>query len=401
MTKTEKKLFELVRNNILTILFFAVTVFAVAIHFCGIGFESGDYKSFLKPWWDIIKIGGVGGLSRQVGNYNIPYQIITFIMTLFPWEPLIAYKSLSIVFDFIMAGSVMLLITEITKSKLYALVGYTLTICSLTVLLNSSFWAQCDSIYVTFIILSLYFLIKDKTALSFIMLGLAFAFKLQMIFILPVFLFYYVLSKKVSIINFLIIPAVDFLLCLPAVLFGRNIMDIFTIYANQTDYGKQIQMNCPNFFALICEGKNTEFYYMFKTYSILITVVVLGFMLGMFIYKKVDLTNRKNLLMTAIWTVFTCIMFLSSMHERYSYLLDILLIVYAVCYRKNIIPAIICSLISLRGYCSYLFSYNVIELQHAAVVYFGVYLYLTYVLIKEVILNNNSKLELKTVKSKE
>ena len=233
MTKTERKLFELVRNNILTILFFAVTVFAVAIHFCGIGFESGDYKSFLKPWWDIIKIGGVGGLSRQVGNYNIPYQIITFIMTLFPWEPLVAYKSLSIVFDFIMAGSVMLLITEITKSKLYALVGYTLTICSLTVLLNSSFWAQCDSIYVTFIILSLYFLIKDKTALSFIMLGLAFAFKLQMIFILPVFLFYYVLSKKVSIINFLIIPAVDFLLCLPAVLFGRNIMDIFTIYANQ------------------------------------------------------------------------------------------------------------------------------------------------------------------------
>ena len=69
MTKTEKKLFELVRNNILTILFFAVTVFAVAIHFCGIGFESGDYKSFLKPWWDIIKIGG-GRYTKYVWNYE-------------------------------------------------------------------------------------------------------------------------------------------------------------------------------------------------------------------------------------------------------------------------------------------------------------------------------------------
>lgn len=401
MTKVEKKFFDFVKNNILTILFFSVTLFAIAIHFCGIGFQSGDYKSFLKPWWTIIKSSGITGLSKQVGNYNIPYQIITFIMTLFPWDSLIAYKSLSIIFDFVLAGGVMLLVKELTGSKIWALVGYSLTICSITVLLNSSFWGQCDSIYVAFIILAIYFLIKDKTALSFVMLGLAFAFKLQMIFILPVFLFYYVLSRKVSILHFLIIPAVDIVLCLPAVILGRNIVDIFTIYLGQTDYGKQIQMNCPNIYALMCNGKDTQFYYLFKTYSILITVVILGFILALFIYKKVDIKDKKAFLMTAVWTVFTCIMFLSSMHERYSYLLDILLIVYAVSYRKNIIPAILCSLISLRGYCSYLFTFNVVENQHAALVYIGVYLYLTYVLVKEVVLGDNSKLELKTVSSKE
>ena len=200
---------------------------------------------------------------------------------------------------------------------------------------------------------------------------------------------------KHNIIHFLIIPAVDFALCFPAVLLGRNIIDIFTIYATQTDYGKLIQMNCPNLYALICNGSDTTYYYLFKLFSILFTIAVIGFMLGMFIFKKVDLKDRRKFLMTAIWTVFTCVMFLSSMHERYSYLLDILLIAYAVCYRKNIIPAILCNLISLRGYASYLFKYDVVSNQHAAIVYIGIYFYLTYVLVKEVLLNNNSKTELK------
>lgn len=395
MTKTEKKFFDFLKNHILTVIFFTVTILAIAIHFCGIGLESGDYQSFLKPWWQVIKSSGIGGLSKQVGNYNIPYQIITFIMTLFPWDSLIAYKSLSIVFDFVLAGAVMKLIVEITKSKVAGLVGYSLTIFSMTVILNSSFWAQCDSIYVAFIILAIYFIFKDKTALSFIMLGISFAFKLQMVFILPVFLFYYILDRKVSIIHFLIIPAVDFILCFPAVLLGRNIIDIFTIYAAQTDYGKLIQMNCPNLYALICNGSDANYYYMFKLFSILFTIAVIGFMLGMFIFKKVDLKDRRKFLMTAIWTVFTCVMFLSSMHERYSYLLDILLIAYAVSYRKNIIPAILCNLISLRGYASYLFKYDVVANQHAAIVYIGIYFYLSYVLVKEVLLNNNSKTELK------
>lgn len=395
MTALEKKFFNFIKNNILTVLFFTVTVFAIALHFCGLGFQSGDYQSFLKPWWDVIKSSGIGGLSKQVGNYNIPYQIITFILTLFPWDSLIAYKSLSIIFDFILASGVMLLIKQITENKTAALIGYALTICSVTVIFNSSFWAQCDSIYVAFIIFAIYFIFKDKITLSFIMLGISLAFKLQVIFILPVFLFYYVLNRKVSIIHFFIIPAVDIIMCLPAVFLGRNISDIFTIYADQTDYGKLIQMNCPNFYALICNGSDATYYYLFKTFSILFTVTILGFMLCMFIYKKVDLKDKEKFLMTAIWTVFTCIMFLSSMHERYSYLLDILLIVYAVCYRKNIIPAIICSLVSLRGYCSYLFTYNVVENQHAAIVYFGVYIYITYVLVKEVLMNNNSKKELK------
>ena len=134
----------------------------MGIRICGIDFESGDFRDFLNPWWNIIKGMGLEGVSKKVGNYNMPYQTITFLMTLLPWKSIVAYKSLSIIFDYVLAIGVMLLVYEITKSRAKAIVGYALTICSVNVFLNSAFWAQCDSIYVAFIILAIYFLMKDR-----------------------------------------------------------------------------------------------------------------------------------------------------------------------------------------------------------------------------------------------
>ncbi|MCR5704263.1 MAG: hypothetical protein K6G85_06540 [Eubacterium sp.] len=391
MFSFEEKFFEWVRKNILIIAFCAITILGMGIRICGIDFESGDFRDFLNPWWNIIKGMGLEGVSKKVGNYNMPYQTITFLMTLLPWKSIVAYKTLSIIFDFVMAMGGMLFVYEVTKSQAKAVVGYALTICSVNVFLNSAFWAQCDSIYVAFIILAIYFLMKDRNEMSFIMLGLSFAFKLQMVFILPVFLFYYVLTKKISVVHFLIILIVDVLMSLPALFLGRNVRDLYSIYVEQTDYGKKIQMNFPNFYAMICDGADKTYYELFKGFSIMLTIAILGFMLAMFIYKQVDLTNKKYFLMTAIWTSFTCIMFLSSMHERYSYLLDILLILFAIVYGELIIPAILSNLISLRGYSFYLFNFNMLEFNHAAIINFGLYLYITYVLVKEILLKDEAQ----------
>ncbi|MGN0488793.1 MAG: glycosyltransferase 87 family protein [Ruminococcus sp.] len=390
MTKAEQKFFEIIQKNILPIFIIAVTVLGVGIRFFGINFQSDDYNSFLYPWWVGIQNSGINGLATQVGNYNIPYQIITFIFTLLPFGPLYSYKIFSIIFDVVLAASAGLLVHSFSSKDglLKGAVTYAVVLCSVTVIFNSAFWAQCDSIYVAFILLSVYFLKKDKNILSFVMLGISFAFKLQMIFILPFYLYYYISTRKISILHFLIIPAVDIIMCLPAVLLGRNIADIFTIYAQQTDYGKQIQMNFPNIYAFMCNGTDVSNYYLFKGFSIVFTIIVLGIGLGLIIYKKADLTNTENLLLTSIWTVFTCLMFLSSMHERYGYLIDILTIIYAVITLKHIWLPIICQLISLRGYCYYLFSYDVLDIKLVSIIYIGLYAFVTLTFIKEVVLNS-------------
>lgn len=386
MTKVENKFFDFLRKNILLIGLACVTVFGLLIRICGFDFVSWDFRSFLSVWWDEIYYADTEILAKQVGNYNIPYQLLIFVFSRFADNGLYAYKAVSVFFDLALSVGSALLAYELCgrKSKLVPFLTYSITFCSITVILNSSFWAQCDSIYVSFIIFSLFFLLREKTIPSFVLLALAFTFKLQFVFILPFYLFYYVLTRKFSVIYFLIIPVVDIIFCLPAILFGRGFGDIFKIYVDQSNVGTQIQMNCPNLYAFLCNGLSSGNFYLLKNFAILLTVAVLGVMLVLLIYKRVDFSDRRILLLTAVWTVFTCIVFLPSMHERYAYLLDILVIIYAVVYQRDVWVALVCNMASLCGYSHYLFSYDVLDLKWVTIFYLAAYAYVTYSLLKDV-----------------
>ena len=53
------------------------------------------------------------------------------------------------------------------------------------VFLNSAVWAQCDSIYTSFCVMSFYFLLRGRGRLSMALYGVAFSFKLQAVFFAP------------------------------------------------------------------------------------------------------------------------------------------------------------------------------------------------------------------------
>ncbi len=389
MTKIEAKLFNWIEKNILIVIFIAVTALGIAIHAFGLKFESVDYKEFLLPWWNKISDGGKSSLAEQVGNYNIPYQIIIYLMSLLPFESLLSYKLLSIVFDFVLAGSAALIVYSFDKnhSKTKAVIAYALVLCSMTVVLNSSFWAQCDSIYVAFILLAIYFVKKDRNILAFVMLGIAFSFKLQTVFIFPVFIYYYVSTRKISVLHFFIIPFVDILMCMPAVLLGRSIKDIIKIYLKQTSQYKRMQMNTPNIWALLCNKNDSDAYELFKNLAICLAVLIIGIGLALIIIKRVDLSDGNTLLLSSLWTVFTCLMFLPSMHERYCYPLDILVLIYVTVNAKHIWLAVAVQLISLRGYCDYLFKYELLDIRLTALMFIAVYIYVSYLFVKEAVIN--------------
>lgn len=394
MTKVEKRIIDYLSRHVIFILIVAATVLGLLVRWFGKDFQSGDMQCFLLPWWKQIEPAGLDGLATRVGNYNIPYQIITYLLTLLPIEAVHAYKLLSVVFDLVLAVTSATLVYEFTNgSKIKSALTYSFVFLSVNVIFNSAFWGQCDSIYVSFILLALYTLKKGKSILPFIFLGLSLAFKLQVIFILPFFIYYWFTTKKVSILNFLIIPAVDIIMCLPAVFLGRPFWDIVDIYFVQTDYGKQIQFNCPNFWALICNNANTQYYYLFKAFSIFFTFAVLIAAMAVLVYKKADLSDSNNFLLTAIWSAYTCVMFLSSMHERYAYLVDILTVVYFVVTLKHIWLPIIVNLVSLRGYAYYLFEFDVFDIRYTAIVFTACWIATTVLFVKYVAFNGK-KLEI-------
>lgn len=128
-------------------------------------YESGDYNADLLPWFlEIKEAGGIQALHKQVGNYNIPYQILIALMTYLPFKTLYLYKGLSILFDFLFAAGCGLLICTVKKSySIELFVGvYAAVLYIPTIIMDSAVWAQCDSIYCFFIIMAVWSLYCEK-----------------------------------------------------------------------------------------------------------------------------------------------------------------------------------------------------------------------------------------------
>lgn len=326
-------MFNYLKKHYVLFLFILVTVVSIVIRICMLSFESSDYTIYLHPWFTYLQNnGGIKALATYIGNYNAPYMTIMALLTYLPIKDLISIKIVSIIFDFVLAFASLLLVRKIvTKKKdLYGLITYTAVLFMPQVMMNSALWGQCDAIYASFVILSLYFLIDNKYFWSFICLGIAFAFKLQFIFILPLYVIYYSTTKKYPFGYFFIILLVNIIMCLPAIIVGKPIKDVLLIYFNQTEnYSDKLVKNFPNVYNLF--NGNPKIFYKVGV------IVALGVCLLLLIYcikKKVKWNNEK-IITFGIYSLVITTFLLPGMHERYLFAGEVLSIIYFIIYKKN------------------------------------------------------------------
>lgn len=356
MLKFEEKILDFCKKNYKILFLIFITIIALIIRIKMLSYNNGDYASFLKPWFEDLKAnGGLKGLATYKGDYNAPYMTILALLTYLPIDSLLSIKFVSIAFDFLLAISCGILVSELVKKnkKFYFLVTYSIVLFIPSVLLNGAFWAQCDSIYSTFVVLSLIFLLKEKYVPSFIMLGVAFSFKLQFIFILPLYIVLYIINKKISILHFLIIPVTNFVMCLPAIIAGKPIIECIKVYLNQTNtYKYKLVLNFPNIYQIF-NGIPDIFY----TVGEIITIFVCAFALLFILYKRVKFNSEKILLL-GIWFITIITFLLPGMHERYLFVGEVLSIVYFIIYKKNAFLAIFINLCSIITYSNFLNGMN-------------------------------------------
>lgn len=361
-----------------------ITIISFIIRFSVIEYKSSDYLGFLEKWFYKLKeLGGLKGLSQSIGDYNIPYLTIMAILTYFPIEPLYSIKIISIVFDYVGAIFAALIVYEILKKdknkSLFAILTYGIIINLPTVFINSAAWAQCDFIYVSFILISIYCLLINKNVFSFIALGVAFAFKLQFIFILPLYILLYFRKKNFSILNFGIIPIVNFILCLPAILMGRGIIDCFKIYLNQTDtYTQRLTYNFPNLYNIF-----PNFLPNTSNILILFTLFLVGILILYVQYNKIKI-EKKNIVNLGLLMSFLMVFFLPYMHERYAFVVEVLSIIYVFINKKGIYLPIVLQFSILFSYTQFLSSVYDNELvKICSIVMFVSLVKLTYDTIKD------------------
>ena len=375
MLTFERKIIQAIEQRKDILFFLIITILGIMIRIPQRHYVSKDMLIFLHPWFDLIKeSGGLRGLSVQVGDYNILYQTIIALLTYINANPVTLYKLVSCPFDFLLAYYSAVFICELSLNPKYGVTfncSYFLILFYPTVILNSSFWGQCDVIYTFFCILTLRNLYKKKYKMAFLFLGVAFAFKLQTIFIIPFIICYYFYQKKFSILYLGISALVLELSGIAGFLAGRSLTAPWTIYAYQTKEQPILYANIANFWPLIGED-----YEMLSKFAILLTVCVLGLGLYMVLSKQKDLLSPENFLNFSCWTMWTCIFFLPVMHERYTYGLDILLLILCFISKIYIPFAIISGILSLLSYSSFLFD-TAYAARPAALIFFVAYLIYT------------------------
>lgn len=330
-------------------------IIGLLIRFILFDWVSADYKVFIEKWLEFINShDGFNSLKYVFTNYNLPYVIILVIINYIPINSLYLVKFVSVIFDILLAFLGYKFVINLNGDKNKAFTCFSLILFLPTVIMNSSQWAQCDAIYAFFSLLSIYLLIKNKITLSFIMYGVAFAFKLQAIFLLPAFGILFLCKKEIKIYHFLIIPLVNFILCLPAVFFGASPIYTYKIYFLQSSTYEH-SMNVMNYYNYYSRNFTFTHEKIINIIGIVITAIVF---LGILIYslKNKNKFNNKSIMLLFLLSITTCYFFLPCMHDRYLYCADILsIIIYFSILNKKYIPIVIntCSFLSyifLMGY---------------------------------------------------
>ena len=329
-----------------------ISIIAILIRIIFMPFESGDYKMFLSDWCEYLELnGGFKAIVNVEADYNAIYLYFLAFFTYLPVKYLYSIKILSIIFDFVLAIGAYLITYEFLKDNkdvaIYQTLSFGAVLLLPTVILNSSFWAQCDSIYAAFIVLSLYLMIKKKYNICFILYAVAFTFKLQSIFMLPVYGILYLKNRDFSIIKFFWIPLVNFILYIPAILLGKPVLSVFDEYLTQTtNYDYKTVFGYPNIYnffpidavQLIKPG-------IIFTMSILAAITI-------YILCTKGKIDKGDMIELSIAIVFLVTYFLPKMHDRYAFVGEVLAVIYFVIKGKDKLATLIVVVGALGTYCA-------------------------------------------------
>ena len=309
-----------------------------------------DWLMYWDPWISDLKEMGFSYLATDRYDYTPTFVYILWAISRLSINPMTAYKGLHCVLDFVAAGILGKMIWKVTGSKRKGILSYGLFLIVPTIWANSALWAQCDIIFMTFLLLCFYYLFEDRPCKAMFFYGMAFVFKLQSLFIFPFLVILWV-NKKVDLKHFLWIPALYFLSIVPAWIAGRPLMDLINIYMAQ---GAQdvwsLSIKWPNIYQII---GNQFFLLEYASAGTWLILGILMIILYAMAQKRYRITNEFIVQMALFFAILTP-WFLPHMHERYGCVADILAIIYAMMNTKKFYFPLVQILVSFNSYMAYL-----------------------------------------------
>ena len=332
----------------------ALVSLAFVLRYCCLTYETLDYQDWLRVWLSALREEGAWrGLGQPIWscNYNVPYLYFLAFISLSDIFELLLIKLLSILFDVLLAFFTMRLVGVFTDSPARRLTAFIGVLWLPTVLLNGALWGQCDVIYAAFAVLAVYLALSDRPGWSVAAAAVSVSFKLQGIFLLPLYPALF-LVRRMKLRHFFVFPAVYIATILPAVFAGRDFWELLTLYYNNTStIGSGLNYNSSSLYALIDFGA-------LPADSAATVGIVLAFFLCAALYvwiflRRDDVDDRVLLALTVVFCLGVPY-FLPHMHDRYFFLSDVLTFALAVTAPIMSVTAVLVSFGSFLGYHAYL-----------------------------------------------
>ncbi len=356
-----------------TIIILAIgTSLALTLRLSLLSFESGDYHIFFKNWYQAMQEQGFYAIVSVKYDYTPTYLYMIYWMSvLFPnLDPVVAMKLPSIAFDFLSAYFIFQIVRLKYPDGPAPIFAYMIVLFAPTMVLNSAFWGQCDSIYTAFLLMCVYFLLTGEGSYAGLAFGAAFAFKLQAIFLAPLLLVL-VLKGKLAWKHLLWIPLVYLILIIPAWIAGRSFVELLLIYINQSRSYPFLTLNAPTLYAWFPDSLFAVLYP-----AGVIWAVGLVFLYTLAVFKSHAKLTQGLILHLGVLAVLLLPFILPKMHERYFYPADLLSIVYGFFFPEHFFIPILMGMISFFAYQPFLFGRQLVPMGILA---FGVLIILVLV----------------------
>lgn len=388
----------------LFIMVAAVTAAILVAEFLVIRYPTNDMVGYVFNWIKSIKEVGFTSFWTVKADYSPLFLFFCAIISLLPAGENITVNGTTYNVNYMyyvkgfyflciigMGIGIYLIIKKLTSSNWKAALGYCVTIVLPTVFMNSAIWGNSDVTLALAMVFCLYFALTSHSRLAFLMLGFALGNKLQAVFLLP-FLTYLLLNRKLKLYTVIYAFIGLCITFLPSWIFGAPFTKPFEFFGVQINNYHNLTYGCANMWHLV-NFRGDEV----SKGATWVALALIGLLLAGIHLRRIELDNKDNMFKVAILTIMATCFFLPHMHERYFYIIDVLVVAYAFINKKRwfLVPLMqVSSSIAYYHYLSgvyFIQSWGEDSVHIAAFINLFVLLVLTYDVIKLPHTNNFTK----------
>jgi Gpi18-like mannosyltransferase len=327
-----------------------------------VDFQSGDYRDFLAVWYEhLLKNGrwhALAGIGEDFRSYCYPplYLYLISLSTLLPLPKLYAIKLISVSGDYIAAWYIWQLVRRRTSVEGQPVAAVVLFLVLPTVLMNGALWGQCDILYATGLLASLFYILEKRPIATLVAFGLAFSLKPQAIFWCP-FLLGLLLTRRIPWKFIWIPPAIYLALGTPAILAGSSIKAALFHWSSFAVNDTTLTMNASNWYQWMSAA---HFEVPFFAGTLMAAIASIVFLIYMCKGVRSGFDEGAWLVSCALLSVTFQPFLLPGVHERYFFAADVIAIVYAFYVPRQWVVACLVQVASGFSYLPFLFKQDLV-----------------------------------------